>query len=459
MLDLVVKNAKVIFVDGVYEAEIGIEDGKISKVCKVIDDSAERRLDASGKLVMAGGIDAHTHFQLKYDGTLTADDFYTGTVAAACGGITTIIDFITPERGESYIEAYEKRREEADGKAVIDYGLHLCVIDTSEDRLKELETLVKEHGVSTFKFFTAYRKRGLMLDDGSILELMRRCSGLGVMLLAHCENEDMINRNVEKFLSAGLYSPEYHAYSRPDYVEAEAIQRVAFISKLTNTPVLVVHLSSKMGLDAIRKARSEGVRIYAETCPHYLIFTDEVYKREDGAKWIMSPPLKKEHDRQALWKGIADGSIATAGSDHACFTYEQKKKGKKFTEIPGGVQGVENIIPILYSEGVRKGLISLGRLVEITSLNPAKLYGLYPRKGAVMVGSDADLVVIDPNRRVRLGVETLHSNLDHSIYEGIEVVGYPVHTISKGEVIVEDMEFVGKQGRGEYVKRGKHQSI
>ena len=454
VLQLLIKNGKIVSEYGIFEGDIGIENGYITKIARSIDAQSERKIDAQGKLVIPAGIDGHVHFQMHYsDNIFTADNFYTGTVAAAFGGITTVIDFVTPQPGESFVEAYKKRRDEADGKVTIDYGLHLVVNDASPERLEEVKTLVEKEGVTSVKIFTTYRKRGLMLDDGGILQVLRLAASRKMLVLAHCENEDIINLLVSKYVSEGKFSPIYHTMSRPDYVEAEAIQRLAFLSWVTGASLLVVHLSSGLGLSKINEFRLKGVRVFAETCPHYLVFTEDVYRRPDGRLYLMSPPLKLEHDRQQLWKGIADGNITTLGSDHACFNKRDKERSWKFTEIPGGVQGVENIIPILFSEGVKKGIIGIRRFVELVSTNPAKLYGLYPNKGVIAVNSQADITIIDPNLKVKLGKETLHSNIDHSIYEGMEVSGYPVHVINRGEVIVEDRMFIGKKGRGQYVKR------
>lgn len=458
MAHIIVKNGRIVTHYGVFEANIAIEDGVISSISRSISEGAEKVIDASGKLALPGGIDGHTHFQLNYNGTMTADDFYTGTVAAACGGITTVIDFVTPS-GNSYVVDFQNRLGEALGKAVVDFGLHQIVSRLSGDSFLELEKLVREYGIASFKVFTAYRKRGLMLDDGSIYKLMHRCREMGVLILAHCENEDMISRLVEDYLSKGMVNPIYHRLSRPDYVEAEAVRRLGMMAELTGASFLVVHLSSAMGLDAVRELKERGVKIMAETCPHYLVFTDEIYKRSDGAKYLMSPPLKSERDRQALWEGLYDGSIDVVGSDHACFNASQKLSHERFTEIPGGVQGVENIIPILYSIGVRNKLISLERLVALTSYNPARAYGLYPSKGCIMPGCDADLIILDPEKRVKLDRDSLHSNLDHSIYEEIEVTGYVQHTISRGRHIVEDGEFIGGKGGGRYIQRKTYQQL
>lgn len=455
MLDLLIRGGRI-FSDGIgFEADIGVRDGVIAVVGRSIEEPAERVIDARGKLVIPGGIDGHTHFQMPYGETRTADDFYTGTAAAACGGITTVIDFATPRPGQSILEAFEERRREADSRVAVDYGLHVSVTGASKWDEDQLQRLL-ELGVSSYKVFTAYRARGLMMDDGGMLRFMEAAARVGVLVGAHCENEEIIQEMLRRFEREGRLTPLYHALSRPPVAEAEAVQRLALLAQHSGALFWVVHLSSKMGLEAVRRMREAGARVYAETCPHYLVFTDEVYRRPDSEKFILAPPIKGVKDREALWEGLARGEIQTVGSDHAPFNWAEKRAGREdFRKSPGGVQGTENIIPILFSEGVRKGRISMHRLVEVTSLNPAKLFGLYPRKGVIIPGADADLTIIDPDREVVLGRETLHSQLDHSIYEGMRVRGYPVYTVSRGEVVFEEGEALTRPGRGRFLKRGK----
>ncbi|MEM4407266.1 MAG: dihydropyrimidinase [Candidatus Caldarchaeum sp.] len=455
-MDLVLRNCRLVTVDGVYEACIGVEDGRVVKIACSIEDHAETTYDAKGKLLFPGVVDGHVHFNLKYDGNFyTADDFFTGTTAAACGGVTTIIDFVTPET-KNYVEEFRKRRAEANGKVLVDYGLHMIVTRVEHDTVESLKHLFNEEGVCSVKVFTAYAKRGLMLDDGSLYRLMRMCAEYNVLVLAHCENEHLINMLVENFLSEGKTEPIYHAWSRPDFVEAEAVQRMAFLSQITGAETLVVHLSSRAGLNIVRQARNNGVKIHAETCPHYLLFTDEVYKRPDGAKFIMSPPLKGVGDREALWDGLGSGAITVVGSDHACFHSSDKLRHIIFVDIPGGVASTEAIAMVLFSEGVLKNRITLGRMVEVTARNPAVLYGLYPRKGLIAVGSDADFYVLDPNAKTKLTKENLHSNIDHSIYEDVEVNCRVEAVFSRGELVVKDGGVVAKPGRGRYLSRSRN---
>ncbi|MEM0349485.1 MAG: dihydropyrimidinase [Candidatus Caldarchaeum sp.] len=449
--DLMVRNCRVVDVDGVYEADIAVAGGRIAAIGRRLEARAEKIYDAGGRYVFPGAIDGHVHFKLKYfENVYTADDFYTGTVAAGCGGVTTIIDFVTPET-KDYVEDFRRRRAEADGEVVVDYGLHMSVTDYDEKIERMLIHLFENEGLASVKMFTAYSRRGLMLDDGKAYRLMKLCGEKNVLVMVHAENEHLINTFVEEFVSQGKTEPIYHSWSRPDFVEAEAVNRVAFLSGLTGAEILIVHVSSAMGLDAILEARQKGVKIHGETCPHYLMFTEDVYLKPDGAKFIMSPPLKKEHDREALWKGVLTDGFSVVGSDHACFNLSQKLGHKSFTTVPGGVAGTEVIPMILFSEGVVKRGMPLSRFIALTALNPAKLYGVYPRKGVIRVGADADFYILDPSQKTRLTRENLHSNIDHSIYEDVEVSCRIVATFSRGEQIVENGEFIGKRGRGQYI--------
>ncbi len=457
--DLILRNCKAVDVSGTQECEIAVDGGKIVKLAKVIEDGADRIIDCTGKLVIPGAIDGHVHFEMEYGpGIRTADDFRTGTESAAAGGVTTVIDFVTPVRGQPLSDAFEERLRAAQGKVLVDFGLHVCVLEANAQRISELRRLVEERGVASVKVFTAYRSRGLMIDDGSLIRLSRELAAMDVLMLCHCENEEMVARATEELAFEGRTDVAHYESSRPDYAEAEAVNRIGFISAVTGVEFLVVHISSAAALSSLRTLKRSGVRARGETCPHYLVFTKEVYRSERGPLYVMAPPLRTALDKEALWRGISDGTIDVVGSDHAPYLAVHKFRSRDFREIPGGVQGTEVIVPLLFSEGVRRGLIGLERLVELTSYNPARIYGLSHRKGRIAVGFDADIVVIDPEKRVRLGRETLHSALDHSIYEGVEVTGYPVVTVARGEVVAEDGQITGRPGRGEYLHRRRQKS-
>jgi len=453
-LDLLVKNARVVTSSESFESSIGVEGGKIASVSPILSPSGARVYDAEGKVVIPGGIDAHTHMELPVTGTTSADDFYSGTVAAACGGITTIVDFVDTKRGQSLLGALADYRRRADSKVAVDYGLHMMLKGQNLPEIDRIPEIVQK-GVSSFKVYTAYKARGLMLEDADIARVMEKVKGAGGLVAVHAESERIIQRLIEENLAAGRTGARFHALSRPAEAEAEAISRVAELARRASASIYIVHLSSRAGRAEVEKARREGTRIFAETCPHYLILTDDVYGREDGRNYVMSPSLKKAGDRAALWEGLRpDGVIETVGSDHCPFPSAEKDWGEgDFTKIPNGVPGTEAIIPLLYSEGVRKGRISMFDLARVTSGSPAMRFGLAPSKGSLSVGSDADFVIIDPRKQVRMTADVMHSKIDYSIYDHIKTEGYPVLTVSRGEVVMEDGEFVGHRGKGRFIPR------
>jgi dihydropyrimidinase len=347
----------------------------------------------------------------------------------------------------------EKWQQKADPKACIDYALHVTVTEVNESTLSEIKKVI-EYGIPSFKLYMTYRREGLLLDDASIYRVMQEVAKYGGLVGLHCENNDLIEYFTNTLLKEGNRQPRYHQKAKPSIVEGEAVRRALTLAEYAGANMYVVHTSSRLGREAVRDARQREIPAFAETCPHYLVFTDEVYARPDGINFVMSPPIKKEEDRAALWQGLSRGDVKTVGSDHACFTSEQKLVGRDdFTKIPNGVAGTEVIIPILYSEGVRKEIISLNRLVQVTSYNPARLFGLWPQSGTIAVGSDANLVVFEPEKSVRLTADNLHSKIDHSIYENYTCHGYPVITISRGEIIHEHGNFNAKKGRGRFLKR------
>lgn len=453
-MNLLVKNAKIVTSSETFESSIGVENGKIVSISPHLDASGAKVFDAKGMIVIPGGIDAHTHMELPVMNTSSADDFYTGTVAAACGGITTIVDFVDPKPGETLLEALVDYRRRADSKVAIDYGLHMMFKEQNLGEIDRIPDVVKK-GVPSFKVYTAYKKRGLMLEDPDIERLMKKIAGVGGLVAVHAESESIIERLIQENLAAGNTGPRYHAMSRPPEAEAEAISRVTRFAQAAGARLYIVHLSSKLGMEEVERARGRRTNVFAETCPHYLVLTDEVYEREDGRNFVMSPSLKKAEDRAALWDGLGPGGvIETVGSDHCPFPSSQKDWGEDdFTKIPNGVPGTEAIMPLLYSEGVRKRRISMFDMVRVTSETPARRFGLGPSKGSISVGADADFVVFDPNKRVRMTVDALHSNIDYSIYDHITTQGYPILTVSNGEIVMEDGEFVGRRGHGRFIPR------
>ena len=449
MLDLVIKNGKIVTGSDTFEGEIGIENGKVVEISKSSKESASKVINAQGKLVFPGFIDGHTHMEMPFMGTETIDDFYHGTVAAACGGVTTIVDFAIPSKGGTLLDAYKTWRMKADPKVTIDYGLHVIFKDFNPTNLSQVGALTEE-GVVSLKVFMAY-KGVFSMDDGSIFRVMEEAVKNGCLVGLHAENGEVIDCLVARYLSEGKTDPEYHAKSRPSLAEAEAVQRGIRLAEMAHSPLYIVHTSTGLAVNEIQEAENRGIPIYSETCPHYLTFTDEALKRPDGNRYIMSPPLRSGEDRAKLWQGLANGSIQTVASDHAVFTSEQKNQ-HGFDKVPNGVPGTELILPILYSQGIGKNIFSLNRLVQVGSSNAAKMYGLYPRKGTIAVGSDADIIIFNPQKKVRLSADILHSNIDYSVYEDVTVTGYPVMTISRGEVIAENGQFSGKKGRGQFVK-------
>ena len=453
-MDLLVRNARIITGSESFESNIGVKGSTIVSISPILEPAGARVYDARGKIVIPGGIDAHTHMELQVTGTKSADDFYSGTVAAACGGITTIIDFVDAQRGQTLLGALADYRRKADHKVAIDYGLHMMFKGQNLPEIGKITEVIGK-GVPSFKVYTAYRKRGLMLEDTDISRVMEKVAGDGGLVAVHAESESIIQRQIEKNLAEGNTEARYHALSRPASAEAEAISRVTRLAKASSARIYIVHLSSKAGKQEVEDARRRGTNVFAETCPHYLVLTDKVYEREDGRNFVMSPALKTPEDQAALWEGLTPGGvIETVGSDHCPFTSAEKDWGEgDFTKIPNGVPGTEAIIPLLYSEGVRKGRISMLDLVRVTSGAPAMRFGLSPSRGSISVGSNADFVVIDPNKRVRMTADVMHSKIDYSIYDHITTEGYPVLTVSRGDIVMEDGEFVGSRGRGRFVPR------
>ena len=452
-MDLVVKNGTIVTSTDIFKADIGIADGKIIEIKKKIAAPAKTVIDAKGKYILPGVIDPHTHMELPFVAATSADDFEAGTIAAAFGGVTTILDFATQPKGKTLLKTIELRRRKADPKVVVDYSLHIAVTDLTEERLAEIPEIL-DYGVTSFKLFMTYRQRGLMSEDWQILEMLKASRNRKFLVQVHAENPSIEEHLKQKYLKEGKTSVEYHPKSRPNFVEGEAARRAIYFAEVSGGNLYIVHTSTKEVLAAAESAMRAGTKVYVETCPQYLMLTEQKYLQPNGRFFATSPPLRSKEDNEALWSGLAKEIVKTVGSDHCPFTSAQKDLGKDdFTKIPNGLPGTEVILPILYSEGVSKNRVTLNQLVKVTSSNTAKLFGLYPRKGTIAKGSDADLAILDPNFKMELSQENLHTKIDYTIYEGLKVKGVPVTTISRGKPVILDRQFVGKRGEGRFIPR------
>jgi dihydropyrimidinase len=446
-----------------YKADVLIDGEKVAAIGTGLKAAGAKRIDASRKLLIPGGIDVHTHMELPFGGTMASDDFETGTTAAAFGGTTTIVDFAVQGFGEPLEKARDAWMKKARGKAVVDYGLHMIVRDVSDKVLREMETMVKD-GISSFKLFMAY-PGVFMVDDGAIFKALVRSAEIGGLICMHAENGGVIDVLVKKALAAKHTEPKWHALTRPPEAEGEATGRAFRLAEMAGgVPLYIVHLSASQALDQVRLFRDRGLPAYAETCPQYLFLSYDNYEEPgfDGAKYVMSPPLRPKWHQDELWKGLQKNDLQVVSTDHCPFCMKegfkglpkQKELGKgDFSKIPNGAPGVETRMALLYDGGVRKGRITLNRFVELTSTSPAKIFGLFPRKGTIAPGSDADIVVFDPEKKQTLSAKTLHMRVDYNPYEGREVVGAAETVLSRGKVIIEKGKFVGKAGSGTFLKR------
>jgi dihydropyrimidinase len=443
----------IVNADTTVRADVLVEGEQIALIGQKLDVSADRTIDATGKWVIPGGIDIHTHMELPFGGTFAKDTFETGTRAAAFGGTTTIIDFAVQPRGGSLRDGLDAWHLKADGKASIDYGFHCIVSDMRDDLLPEMDQLVDE-GVTSFKLFTAYP--GVFLsDDGAIFKAMQRTAQNGGLILMHAENGPAIDVVAAQNFAAGKTDPLYHGISRYPVFEAEATNRVIRLAQAAGAPVYIVHLSAREALDAVRRARDEGLPVLAETCPQYLFLSlDDMGHGFEGAKFVCSPPLRPVEHQAELWKGLAHDDLQVVSTDHCPFDFHgQKELGRgDFRKIPNGLPGVEDRVDLVHDGGVVGGKITPNRFVEIVSTAPARLFGL-PQKGAVAVGFDADIVVYDPNRKHTISAKTHHMDVDYSCYEGREVQGGSDVVLSRGKVIVDAGQWLGKAGDGRYLKR------
>lgn len=456
--DLVIRNGTVVTAADVTACDVGVRDGRIVALAESLAPGS-MEIDAAGKLVLPGGVDSHCHLdQPMSDGSEMADDFYSGTVSAACGGTTTVIPFACQMKGGSLRHAVDDYHRRAEGKPVIDYAFHMIVSDPNDRVLgQELPALIRD-GYTSFKIYMTYDDMKLNdLEQLKVLALARR---EGAMVMVHAENADCIAWLTERLELAGKTAPKHHAEARPQVVEREATHRAISLAELVDVPVLIVHVSGQEAVEQIAQAQFRGLNVYAETCPQYLFLTESDLDMDgfEGAKCICSPPPRDKENQQVIWNGLASGVFQVFSSDHAPFRYDDPKgkmvKGKEasFAKIPNGIPGIETRLPLLFSEGVGKGRIELTRFVALTATNPARIYGLYPRKGTIAVGGDADVAIWDPEREVTISNEMLHHNVDYTPYEGMKVRGWPETVVSRGEIVVDGGEMVAEKGRGEFLR-------
>jgi dihydropyrimidinase len=453
-MDLVIRNGTLVDAHRTIKADIGIQNGVVKAVGNLEAIRAKDRIDAEGKYVFPGIIDVHNHIDHVGGAEKTKDDFFQGTRGAAFGGVTTLMDFAMQKKDETVPAAIKHRRAQADGKVCIDYGLHGNITNLDDESRARIPELIAK-GYSSFKLFMTYRKAGFIVEDPVLYEVMQTVCKNNGMVGIHAENDTICEYLTDKYVKEGMTSAPYHALSRPNIAEAECISRAILFAEHTDSALYVFHLTTHEGVQLIRDAKRRGVKVYAETCPHYLTLTEEVYGGDDAQNFIMTPPLRKKEDIEALWEGIQDRTISIVSSDHCCFTTTQKKiRGdQSFRDITPGIPGNETLLPILHQYGVNIGRISVNRMIELLSYNPARLFGLQPEKGSLDPGADADVVIFDPDKKIVLDNDEINMETDYTPYAGMAITGYPVTTISKGKVIVSDGVFMGEEGAGRFIER------
>jgi dihydropyrimidinase len=445
--DLVVKNGLLVTNLGTLQADVFVTNGIISKIGQSLSEPNVPAVDAAGCLVFPGIVDAHVQLELP---SLT-DDFDSGTKAAACGGVTTIIDFADQPRGVDALKYLRERKAVADAKVNVDYSLHMSITDLSGDTLKHISTIVKEEFIPSFKLYLAYSRRQRMVNEGETFAIMREVTRCGGIVGVHAESDALVEYLTNELIQNGQTDSRYFPKSRPDVAEAISVSSTLGLARTTGCDLYVHHVSTALAVDLIANARRGGIRVWAETCPQYLTLTDEVYSRHDGYLFVMNPPIRASKDRERLWKAVQEGEIDTVGTDHCSYLVQQKTKNARFDQIPPGLPGIETLLPVMYTEGVAKGKITLSRLVEILCLNPARIFGLFPRKGNISVGSDGDLVIYNPKVEWTLRATDLHTNSDFCPYEGYQVVGKVEKTILRGEIVFAHGEFCGTPHGGQFI--------
>ncbi|MFI8574577.1 dihydropyrimidinase [Rossellomorea aquimaris] len=458
-MNKIIQNGTIVTATDTYKADVLIQNGKIAAIGKGFDTSNAEIIDAKGKYIFPGGIDPHTHLEMPFGGTVSKDDFESGTIAAAFGGTTTLIDFCLTNKGEPLQNAIDTWHEKSKDKAVIDYSFHLMIGEINQEVLSQLPEVMDKEGITSFKVFMAY-KNVFQADDETLFRTLIAAKELGALVMVHAENGDVIEYLTEKALEEGKTDPIYHALTRPPELEGEATGRAAKLTGLADSQLYVVHVSCSDAVEQISAARSKGLNVWGETCPQYLVLDQTYLERPnfEGAKYVWSPPLREKWHQDVLWNALKSGQLQTLGSDQCSFDFQgQKDLGKDdFTKIPNGGPIVEDRVSILFSEGVEKGRISLNQFVDIMSTRSAKLFGLYPQKGTIAVGSDADVVIFDPSAERVISAETHHMAADYNPFEGMKIKGEPVSVLSRGEYVIKDKQFVGKLGTGKYIKRAKY---
>lgn len=451
--DLVIQNGTLVVGNQVMPSDIGITNGKIAAIAKGL--SGHQVYSAENMLVIPGGVDPHVHLEMPTPTTVTSDDWLTGTRAAAFGGTTTVIDFIEPENDETLLDAFKKRRAQAEEKSAIDFSLHMTISRTNPETLAEIPSIIGQ-GIPSFKTYTTYQ--GFALTDEGLLTAFNAIAQAGGLVLVHAENDAIIQHSISRLRSSGQLKPQFYPLSRPAIAEVEAIRRAILLARFSEVPLYIVHISTATGAGALEKARYHGQVVYGETCPQYLLLDQSRYQNEDAlyaAGHICAPPLRDIKDNQVLWRMVQNGTLQTIGTDHCAFNlHGQKDKGLDcFTNVPGGVPGIEARLALMFTYGVRRGFLTLEQWVDRCCTQPARIFGLSPRKGVLAIGADADIVIFDPNYKVTLSKSILHENVDYTPYEGLELHGYPIATFLRGKLLVDRGKWVGPDHEGQFIYR------
>lgn len=453
MRTTLIRGGTVVLGQNVSQQDILIQGESISELGDLSGRKTDAEIDASGLLVLPGAVDTHVHFNDEFMNTVSVHDFHKGTLAAAYGGVTSIIDFANQAPGQSLASTLEKKKKEAEGEALVDWGVHLVITEATPEVIEEIPLMILE-GAPTVKCYMTYRKEGLMVEAEELKQILKALRDAGGMLMVHAEDNEIIEENIRRMIRSGKTQPIFHAKSRPPGAEEKAIDRCIQLVRETYGRLFIVHLASAEGMELVGAARREGLDIIAETCTHYLLFTEKMLERKDGIKWICSPPLRSQAVRDKLWEGLRDGRISMVSSDDAAYSWEAKLYGAdRFDKCPNGIPGVEPRLSLLFSEGVVKGRLTLPRLIELVSTVPAILFGLAPKKGSLSPGADADIVLLDPEARWTMNQQTLHMAADWSAYEDIEITGKIAKVFSRGELVIDGERCLAKKGRGRYLRR------